>query len=120
MEQSDLWDETIFDALGGAVQAAGGTKRVAAKLWPTLDPTTAASRLRGALNTEHVQKLDPDEFVAIGAIGKEAGTHRVMEFLARAWGYEVRPLAPEETKKAATRARRLALLDELKRLEDSE
>lgn len=120
MDQPELFDDSIFDALGAAVQAAGGVKRVACKLWPTLDPTIAAARLRGGLNPEHAQKLDPDEQRAIARIGKEVGCHSVMEFLALDLGYELKPLSPVEAKKRAKRVRRLALLDELKRLEDEE
>lgn len=120
MQQNALWHDTIFDALGGAVQAAGGTKRVAGKLWPTLDSTSATARLRSSLNPEHAQKLDPAELLAIARLGKDAGDNSLMDFLARELGYEVKPLAPADAKKRAKRVRRLALLEELKRLEDEE
>jgi hypothetical protein len=120
MQQSTLWHDTIFDALGGAVQAAGGTKRVAAKLWPTLDVSTAAARLRAGLNPDHAQKLDPDEQRLIARMGKEAGDHSVMEFLARDLGYEIKPLKAADSKRRARRARKLALLAEIRRLEDEE
>jgi hypothetical protein len=121
VKQSVLWhDDAIYDALGSAVQAAGGTKRVACRLWPTLGAEVAAARLRSCLNVDHAQKLDPDEFLAIARIGKEAGENSVMEFLARELGYEIKALSPAEAKKQAKRVRRLALLEELKRLEDEE
>lgn len=122
MEQSALWDDTIFDALGSAVKAAGGAKRVAGKLWPTLDQTTASSRLRGCLNPEHAQKLCPAELLALGALAKEAGDTSIMDFFAREWGFDVKPLTPADAKKRARLAREIALLDELKRLrlEDDE
>lgn len=118
MNQTTLWHDTIFDALGAAVQAAGGTKKVANKLWPAMDSTSATARLRSALNPEHAQKLDPDELVAIARLGKEANDNGVMAFLARELGYSIEPLTDEETAKNAKKARRLALLDELKKLED--
>jgi len=120
MEQATFWHDTIFDALGTAVKVAGGTKRVASKIWPTLDSTTAHSRLRAGLNPEHAQKIDLDEMIAIARLGREAGDHSVMELLGRELGYEVKPLAAGEAKKKAKRSRRLALLEELKRLEDEE
>lgn len=120
MQQSALFFDSIFDALGAAVQAAGGTKRVASKLWPTLDSTSATARLRGCLNPEHQQKLCPEELLAIARMGKEAGCNAAMQYLARDLGYEIKPLTPAETKKQIKRARRLALLEELKRLEDEE
>lgn len=120
MEQATFFHESIFDALGAAVQAAGGTKRVAAKLWPTLDATSAQARLRCGLNPDHAQKLDPGELLAIARMGREHGDNGVMEFLARELGYEIKPLSPIEARKMARRVRRLALLEELKRLEDEE
>ncbi len=127
MDQTSFLHDTIFDALGAAAEGAGGKKRVASKLWPTLDSTSAAMRLRAGLNVDHAQKLGPDEFVAIAKLGKEAGDHSVMEFLARELGYEVKPLATSEAKKRANAARlkalaeeQLRLLDELARLEDDE
>jgi hypothetical protein len=120
MHQNALWPDTIYDALGAAADAAGGKKRAANKMWPTLSADIAAARLRGSLNVDHAQKLDPDEFVALMRLGKEHGNHSVMEWLARDLGYEVKPLSPVEAKKRAKRVRRLALLDELKRLEDEE
>lgn len=120
MQQIEAWHDNILDALGGTVQAAGGAKRVAAKLWPVLDQSSATARLRCSLNPDHAQKLDPDELLAIVRLGKESGCDSVMEFLARELGYEIKPLTPVESKKRAKRIRRLALLDELKRLEDEE
>jgi hypothetical protein len=116
--QSDLWHDTILDAVGAAVQASGGVKKVGPKLWPTLDTTSAASKLRSALSPDCAQKLCPMELLMLGKLAKESGDTSVMDFLAREWGFEVKPLAPAETKKLAKRARRLALLEELKRLEE--
>jgi hypothetical protein len=118
--QHELWHDTIFDALGSAVQVAGGVKKVAARLWPTLDVTSATARLRGCLNPDHAQKLCPEETLMILRLAKEAGDNSVMQFLARDLGYEINPLTPIETAKRAKRAKKLALLEELKRLEDEE
>jgi len=120
MNQTTLWHDTIFDALGTAVQAAGGTKRVAGRLWPTLGSDIATARLRSALNPEHPQKLCPEELVVIGRMARDVGDNSLMEFLGRELANEVTPIAPADAKKLARRQRRLALLDELKRLEDEE
>jgi hypothetical protein len=120
MQQSALWFDHIFDAIGASIQSAGGMKRVAAKLWPTLDSTSATARLRSSINIEHAQKLDPEELSMIVRLAKEAGDSSIMEYLAREHGYEIKPLAPEEAKRQERRVRRLALLEELKRLEDIE
>lgn len=118
--QQDLWHDTIFDALGAAVQAAGGAKKVASKLWPALDSTSANARLRAGLNPEHAQKLCLLEVLMILRLAMEAGDASVMQYLARELGCELKVLSPGEAKKRAKRARRLELLDQLKRLEDEE
>lgn len=120
MEQADLWHETIFDAVGTAVKAAGGPKKIVPKLWPAVPEGQAAQRLRDAINPEHAQKLCLSEFVHVARLAKDAGDNSIMEFLARDLGYELKALAPADAKKRAKRARRLALLDELKRLDDDE
>lgn len=118
--QQDLWHDTIFDALGAAVQAAGGAKRIAGKLWPALDSASATARLRGCLNPEHAQKLCPAELLMLARLARDAGDNSVMEFLARDLGYEIKPLAPAEAKKRAKKARVSALLAELARLSEDE
>lgn len=118
--QQVLWHDTIDDATGAAVQAAGGIKKVASKLWPALDSETASAKLRACLNPEQAQKLSLAEWLLIGKLSREASNNDLMEFLGRELSNEVKPLEPKEAKKQRKRARRLALLDELKRLEDEE
>lgn len=103
--QQVLWHDTVFDALGAAVQAAGGAKKVAGKLWPTLDAGSANSRLRGALNPDHAQKLCPAELLMIARLARDEGDNSLMDFLARELGYEIKPLASAEVKKRALKAR---------------
>lgn len=116
--QHDLWHDTILDAVGAAVQAAGGMKKVAGKLWPTLDSTSATARLRACLNPDHAQKLDPEEFVMIGKLARDANDVSIVQFLERGWDFEAKMISREDAKKTENRRRRLALLEELKRLED--
>lgn len=117
MQQAALWHDSILDAVGAAVQAAGGHKSVAAKLWPATDLTSAAARLRASLNPDHAQKLCPEELLLVARLAKDAGDNSIMNFMARELGYQVEALSPAETKKRGVRARKLALLDELRRLE---
>lgn len=118
MVQSELWHDTILDAVGAAVQAAGGIKKVASKLWPALDASSAASKLRSALSPEHSQKLCPEELLLVQRLARDAGDISILEFQARELGCKLEVLAPAEAKKLAKKTRRLALLEELKRLED--
>ena len=120
MVQTDLWHDTMLDAVGAAVQSAGGVKRVAAILWPAMDATSAAAKLRACLNPDHAQKFDPEELKMIGRLARDAGDMSLPNFLAREWDLEVKPIAAAEAKERALSARKLALLAELARLERGE
>lgn len=122
-EQVPLWHDSIEDAIGTAVQTLGGAKRVAEMLWPVLarsKPQTAYTRLRHCLNADKAEKLEPDELLTIARNAAAIGEHSIMQYMARELGYEITPLAPTDAEKRAKRARRLALLAELHRLEDEE
>jgi hypothetical protein len=116
MLQTELWHDTIFDALGASVRAAGGVKKVAGSLWPALDPSSASSKMRSSLSAEHAQKLDLAELVLIMRLAKESGDDSIMQFLARELGYELRSLAPAAAKKRARKQRISTLLAEAARL----
>jgi hypothetical protein len=119
VQQAALWHDTVWDAIGAAVQAAGGVKKVAGHLWPTLDATSAAARLRAALNPEHAQKLGPDELLLVAELARQAGDHSLMSFFSRELAYDApQPLDPEQAEKRVRTARRKALLEELMRLDD--
>jgi hypothetical protein len=120
MEQTDLWDDTIWDALGSAVKAAGGVKKVAGRLWPAMDEAAATTRLRACLNRDHAQKFDEDERLMVMKLASEAGDNSVMEFLGRQLRCEVKVLAPQEAKKRVKKARIAALLAEAARLSNEE
>jgi hypothetical protein len=122
-DQVPLWHDSIEDAIGTAVQALGGAKKVAELLWPVLarnKPQTAYTRLRHCLNPEKAEKLDPDELLAIARAAALIGEHSIMKYLARELGYSLTPLAPNEIEKRARRERVSALLEELKRLQVDE
>jgi hypothetical protein len=120
MQQSSLWHDSIFDALGASVQAAGGVKKVASQLWPALDTSSATARLRAGMNPDHAQKLCLLEMQMILRLALDAGDTSVLEYLAKDLGCELKVLTPAEAKKRAKRMRRLDLLEQLKRLEDEE
>jgi hypothetical protein len=120
MQQEKLWDDTLDDATGSAVKSAGGVKKVAGKLWPAKDVESAAAKLRACLSPEHEQKLSLSEWLMIGKLSRESGDNCLMEFLGRELTNEVKPLAPVEARKRVKRARRLALIKELERLEEDD
>lgn len=120
-EQTSLFLDSFYDAIGCAVQAIGGAKKAAALLWPAMKPESGYARLRHCLSDEFPEKLSPDEVLLIARHARAIGDHSVMQYLAADLGYELRPLNPDEAKARAKRARKAALLAELSRLmEDDE
>lgn len=118
-ENLSLWYDDVYAAIRGFVSFAGGSKRVGPKIFPQKGDK-AGAWLDDCLNPDRPAKLGPEEFLLIGKLATESGFHGLMEYLGRELGYEIKPLSPQESKKRAKRVRRLALLDELKRLEDEE
>jgi len=96
MNQAVLFHDTIFDALGADISAAGGFKVVAGKLWPAENPTTAATKLRNAVNPEQAQKLCPDEVIQIKRLAFEAGSTATITYEAQQLGYAVTWIEPED------------------------
>ena len=99
MDQQELWIDTIEDALQASVVAAGGPKKVANALWPAKTVTDAARLLSHCLAPDRLEKLALVELVMVMRLGKEAGAHTVMHYLAQELGYEQpRPVEPEDEK----------------------
>jgi hypothetical protein len=117
MHQPALFHDSILDALGSAVIASGGAKKVAALMWPALPPEIATARLRNGLNPEHAQKLCPLEVVRLGRLAKDAGDHSLMNYLAAEWGYSATPVDPEDQSDALRREVRDLLKAANQRLE---
>lgn len=120
MNQTALFHTSILDAALASVIAMGGFKKVAPLLWPNEDESTVISRLRNALNPEHLQKLCPMELLRLAKLAADVGDFSIPNYFATESGGEFKALSPVEAKKRARRARRKALLDELARLDDDE
>lgn len=92
--------EHLHEALIEAVKACGGTKRVAALLWPAKaaqNLEAARRHLANCLNPECAEKLSLDELMLIMRTAREAGDHTVMRFLAESLSYsEPEPVAVED------------------------
>lgn len=119
-QQAALFHETVFDAIGSAIQSLGGAKKVAGILWPSMKPESAYTRLRHCLSDEHPEKLEINEVLLIARHAKAIGEHSIMNFLAADLGYEIEPLSPVEAKRKAKKSRAAALLGELARLMEDE
>lgn len=96
MNQRALFHETIFDAIGADIAAAGGFKTVASKLWPAEAITSAANKLRNAINPEQAQKLCPQEVLQIKRIAREAGSTATIDYEAQQLSYRVEWIEPED------------------------
>lgn len=92
--------ENLHEALIEAVKACGGTKRVAALLWPAkaAQNLEAARRyLANCLNPECAEKLSLDEIMMVLREARTAGNHTVMNFLAVSLSYaEPLPIEPKD------------------------
>lgn len=96
MNQRALFHDTIYDAIGADIAAAGGFKAVAGKLWPAESPTSAAAKLRNAINPEQQQKLCPEEVMQIKRLAHDVGSHATVTYEAHQMGYLVQWIEPED------------------------
>jgi hypothetical protein len=88
-----LFLEDVFDALRAAVQAAGGAKAVAAKLWPHKPIDQARKELLDSLNRDNARKLCVEEVMAILRMAREAGYHGAKHWIDSEIGYQPTPQA---------------------------
>lgn len=96
MNQTALFHDTIYDALGADIAAAGGFKVVAGKLWPAESPTSAAAKLRNAINPDQQQKLCPEEVMRIKRLALEVGSSATITYESHQFGYLVQWIEPED------------------------
>jgi hypothetical protein len=107
-----LFLEDSYDALKAAVQAMGGAKIIAGRLWPHKPLEQARKELLDALNRDNPRKLDVEEVVALLRMAREAGFHQAKHWFDAALGYE-----PSEPSNPDVQRDRLA--DELARAADT-
>lgn len=96
MNQSALFHDTVYDALGADIAAAGGFKTVAGKLWPTDSGSAATAKLRNALNPEQPHKLCPDEVLAIKKLAYEVGSTATVDYEAAQLGFQATWIDPKD------------------------
>lgn len=86
-EQTNLFHDSIHDAVGAVISALGGRKKVGLLLWPHLKPETAYTRLAHCLSDEFPEKLAPEEVLFLVKKGREIGSHAIMSYLSMEGGY---------------------------------
>jgi hypothetical protein len=89
--QGTLFYEDVFDVARAMVQAAGGTKAVAAKLWPNTPIAEAQRELLDCLNRERPRKICIEEFLAVMRMAREAGFHQGKHWIDQDTGYQPTP-----------------------------
>lgn len=118
-DQVKLWHDCIEDAVGTAVLALGGPKKVAQILWPALaesNPQTAYTRLKHCLDPERSDKLSLAEFMLIARKARDAGEHSIARYFGLNVGYDVTPIDPEEIERRARKEKIQWHLSEASRL----
>jgi hypothetical protein len=94
-ENLELFYDDIYAALRGFVSSAGGSIKVAKKLWPHKGDK-ARDWLDECLNRDRPGKLDPEEFLLLQTMAREAGFHGLRGFIDERTGYESRPVEPKD------------------------
>lgn len=94
--QGALFYEDVFDVTRAMVQAAGGAKVVASKLWPHMPIAEAQRKLLDCMNRERPEKLCIEEFLAVVRMAREAGFHQGKHWIDADTGYQ--PSQPADPK----------------------
>lgn len=112
MSQQQLFYEDVFDVAKAMVQACGGAKVVAGKIWPHKPIAEAHREILDCLNRERPRKFCIEEFLAVVKMAREAGFHQGKHWIDSDTGYQ--PTPPSDPKIERDR-----LADELARAADS-
>jgi hypothetical protein len=95
--QTNLFHESLSDALKDVIMQAGGTKSVGSKLWPEIAPDAAHRKLLDCLNENRAEKLSPDQVLFLLRLGREVGCHAAINYLTAESGYsQPSPIEPED------------------------
>lgn len=97
--QTPLFVDTADDAVRDTVRALGGPKKVGPLLWPAKKPDRAEKDLDDCLNRNNARKLDFEEILHIGRLGRDHGVHLIAGFVCFDLGYAPpQPVDPEDEK----------------------
>lgn len=94
--QSELFFDSIYDAMGSAILAAGGYKKVAGLLWPSLKSETAYARLKNALDETKAEKLALCEVMNIMRMAADNGDSSAIRYIASEFGFGLVEIDPKE------------------------
>jgi hypothetical protein len=95
MTSSSLFHESITEAIKDTINACGGTKTVAGKLWPEKAPEAAHRLLLSCLNDDRPERLSPEQLMFVLRMGRERGVHIGITYILRELGYaDPQPVEP--------------------------
>lgn len=90
-------DDSINTVLIEAVKALGGSKIVAAKLWPEKMVDAAQRHLLACLNEDKPERLSPDHLMLVLRMARDKGHHNAFAHLCALLGYsEPQPINPKD------------------------
>ena len=75
--------DNVLECLIACVKAAGGSKAVAQKVWPTKTLDSAQRHLLNCLDDSRAERLAPDQVLFIAGLARDAGCHAYMQYLAQ-------------------------------------
>ena len=95
--QPAVFYDSIYEALREVVRVVGGPKSTGQRLWPGKSVQEAQTRLLNCLDHNRAEKLSPEDVVLLLKLGRRAGCHVAMHFLADDCGYaRPAPIEPED------------------------
>jgi hypothetical protein len=95
MNTNSLFHESITEAIKDTINACGGTKTVAGKLWPEKAPEAAHRLLLSCLNDDRPERLSPEQLMFVLRMGRERGVHVGITYILRELGYaDPQPVEP--------------------------
>jgi hypothetical protein len=97
MSTNSLFHESITEAIKDTINACGGSKQVAAKLWPEKAPDAAHRLLLSCLNDDRPERLSPEQLMFVLRMGREKGVHVGITYILRELGYDdPKPIEPTD------------------------
>lgn len=97
MQQEQLFFDSVDDAIGNTVQALGGFKAVAIRLWPTMKLESAYAKLKACLDpAKDRENLDQHEINSLVQWGAEVGNYAIPRWFAEQAAGEYKPVAQVE------------------------
>jgi len=88
--------ENIEQALTACIQALGGAKQVAHKLWADKNPEEGRTLLLNCVNPTRKEKLDYTQVMYLFREAKAIGCHAPYLWFSNEIGYDARPITKAE------------------------